>query len=248
MITNITSPSHRQHDIGLVKYKTKSLFINLFFPTFLVIITVVQLQIFHKKYLERLDLPSLVGRENSDLGIQPASSVNYGSLEPESPVIEANQEEAHQSRLKFSDLKSLSVKQVRSHTSSPLHESKLINRILFQVLKFMFTLFERTKWFFEIFWLFMELHLIKLILFMAFMLGVYEVSVIHIAVMGLTALAVTSRTNTQAIYSGVISLVIGVFLALKMVYQMNFNVQSDYDANCNSTVSIPPVLRISYWQ
>lgn len=94
----------------------------------------------------------------------------------------------------------------------------------------------------------MELHLIKLILFIAFMLGVYEVSVIHIAVMALTALAVTSRTNTQAIYSGVISLVIGVFLVLKMVYQMNFNVQSDYDAHCNSTVSIPPVLRVSYWQ
>lgn len=105
---------NRQHDIGLVKYKTKKLFINLFFPTFLVVITVVQLQIFHKKFLEHLELPSLVLRENSDSGIRPASSVNYGSLEPESPN-EANQEENHRTRLKFSDLKSLSAKQVKLH-------------------------------------------------------------------------------------------------------------------------------------
>lgn len=110
---------NRQHDIGLVKYKTKSLFINLFFPTFLVVITVVQLQIFHKKYLEHLDLPSLVKRENSDSGIRPASSVNYGSLEPESSIENAaNQEENRRARLKFSDLKSLSAKQVKSEQAS----------------------------------------------------------------------------------------------------------------------------------
>lgn len=107
---------------------------------------------------------------------------------------------------------------------------------LFQVLKFFFTLSDKTKWFFEIFWLFMELHLIKFILIIAFLLGINEVSVIHIGVMVLTTIAVTSRTNTQAIYSGVISLVIGIFLVLKMVYQMNINEQSHFDANCNSTV------------
>lgn len=85
----------------------------------------------------------------------------------------------------------------------------------------------------------MELHLIKFILIFAFLLGIHEVSVIHIAVIVLTALAVTSRTNTQAIYSGVISLVIGIFLVLKMVYQMNFNQQSDFDTHCNTTVRFP---------
>lgn len=87
----------------------------------------------------------------------------------------------------------------------------------------------------------MELHLIKFILIIAFLLGINEVSVIHIAVMVLTTFAVTSRTNTQAIYSGVISLAIGIFLVLKMVYQMNFNQQSDFDVNCNSTVRFSSV-------
>lgn len=33
------------------KYETKDLFLNLLYPTLVVIITVVQLQIFHNKYL-----------------------------------------------------------------------------------------------------------------------------------------------------------------------------------------------------
>lgn len=101
----------------------------------------------------------------------------------------------------------------------------------------------------------MELHLIKFVLIVAFLLAIHEVSVIHIAVVVLTTLAVTSRTNSQAIYSGVISLVIGVFLVLKMVYQMNFNQQSGYDAHCNDTVSeyfwfhqIDPLIRFSFSQ
>lgn len=37
--------------MGLEKYQTKGLFEHLLYPTLVVIITVVQLQIFHKKYL-----------------------------------------------------------------------------------------------------------------------------------------------------------------------------------------------------
>lgn len=45
---------HSQQDIGLEKFQTKDLFLHLLNPTLVVIITVVQLQIFHKKYLEQL--------------------------------------------------------------------------------------------------------------------------------------------------------------------------------------------------
>lgn len=52
---------YRQQDMGLEKYETKDLFLHLVNPTLVVIITVVQLQIFHKKYLEMLNFP-LVSR------------------------------------------------------------------------------------------------------------------------------------------------------------------------------------------
>lgn len=37
--------------MGLQRYKTKELFLHLFYPTILVIMTVIQMQIFHKKYI-----------------------------------------------------------------------------------------------------------------------------------------------------------------------------------------------------
>lgn len=79
----------------------------------MVVITVVQLQIFHKKYLQRLDLPSLARTDNSDSGIQPTSSVNYGSLEPESSTDnQMHIKSQNKSIFKFSDLKKISYKQV----------------------------------------------------------------------------------------------------------------------------------------
>lgn len=43
------------------------------------------------------------------------------------------------------------------------------------MVKLLFSIYDKTKWFFEIFWLFMELHLIKVVLIIAFLLGIYEV-------------------------------------------------------------------------
>lgn len=104
----------RQRDIGLVKYETKQLFLSLFYPTLLVVITVVQLQMFHKKYLERLELPAMSPRRESNVsGIQPSSSVNYGSLEPETPSEEQQKTKSHYTRINVSDLKNLTTKQVK---------------------------------------------------------------------------------------------------------------------------------------
>lgn len=101
----------RQNDIGLEKYvDTKNLFLHLFYPTFLVVITVVQLQMFHKKYLEHLELPTIARRDNSDSGIQPTSSVNYGSLEPDLSTENEHKTKSH--HFKVPDLKELSAKKV----------------------------------------------------------------------------------------------------------------------------------------
>lgn len=102
----------RQTDIGLQKYETKSLFLRLFYPTFVVIITVVQLQMFHKKYLERLELPITARRDNSDSGIQPASSVNYGNLEHDSSTEDEVKTKTHKTHIHIPDLKELNVKKV----------------------------------------------------------------------------------------------------------------------------------------
>lgn len=66
---------------------------------------------------------------------------------------------------------------------------------------------------------------------------IIQVSAVHISIIVLTVLACTSRTNTQAVYSGFISLVAGILFVLKMVYQIRYIDQSNYDVNCNETDS-----------
>lgn len=99
-----------------MKYETKSLFLRLFYPTFVVIITVVQLQMFHKKYLELLDLPLNARRDNSDSGIQPASSVNYGSLEHDSSTEDEAKTKSHKKHIHIGDLKNVNIKEVSECT------------------------------------------------------------------------------------------------------------------------------------
>lgn len=169
---------------------------------------------FHKKYLAHLELPSLATRrESSTSGIQPSSSVNYGSLEPDSPSEEHQKTKSHYTRINVSDLKNLTTKQA------------IKKAVLF---------YNRTKWFFDIFWLFMELHFIKIILLLAFLLGINDVSAIHIAIIALTVIACTSRTNTQTIYSGFISLTVSSFFILKMIYQIKYINQNFYNTNCTT--------------
>ena len=96
-----------------MKYETKFLFLHLLYPTLLVVITVVQLQLFHKKYLERLNLPLMARRDReSDSGIQPASSVNYGSLEHDSSTEDDIKTKSHSKYFKIPDLKNLDTKKV----------------------------------------------------------------------------------------------------------------------------------------
>lgn len=49
---------------------------------------------------------------------------------------------------------------------------------LFQAIKKVTLIYNRTKWFFDIFWLFIELHFIKVIMILAFLLGINEVCLI----------------------------------------------------------------------
>lgn len=128
--------------------------------------------------------------------------------------------------------------------------------ISLQAIKKAVLFFNRFKWFFETLELFLELHFIKIILILAFLLGINEVcftfncafksyktnfvcnlccaqvSAVHISIVILSVIAVTSRTNTQTIYSGFISLTVGVLFILKMVYQIEYIKQSIYDVNC----------------
>lgn len=68
--------------------------------------------------------------------------------------------------------------------------------------------------------------------FVLLFLHFVQVSAVHISIVVLTVIAVTSRTNTQTIYSGFISLAVGSLFILKMIYQIEYIEQKVYDVNC----------------
>lgn len=72
---------------------------------------------FHKKYLEKLEFPIVETRDGSDSGIQPSSSVNYGSLEQDTPTDDQQATKSRYTRINVSNLKNLTTKQVKIVTS-----------------------------------------------------------------------------------------------------------------------------------
>lgn len=83
----------------------------------------------------------------------------------------------------------------------------------------------------------LELHLIKLVIFMGFWVSIKEASVIHILFVVLTVIAALTRTNKQILMSRVVSVVVGVFLLTKMIYQVTYIQHTNYDVNCNGTTN-----------
>lgn len=85
----------------------------------------------------------------------------------------------------------------------------------------------------EIVFIFLEMHLTKLILILGFSIGIDEVSVLHILIIVLTAVATTSKSRPQSIMTRFISLIIGVLLVTKMIYQIEYIDHSKNNVICD---------------
>lgn len=99
--------------------------------------------------------------------------------------------------------------------------------------------YDNIKWFIEVVWLLVEMHTTKLILIYGFYLGVQEVSVLHLSIIVLSSAACASRSHLQAVFSRMISLVIGVLLILKMIYQIQYIDQSLTTVDCGVSAAHP---------
>lgn len=94
-------------------------------------------------------------------------------------------------------------------------------------------MYEHAKTLLEIVFIFLEMHLTKLILILGFSIGIEEVSVLHILIIVLTAVATTSKSRPQSIMTRFISLIIGVLLIIKMIYQIEYIDHSKNNVICD---------------
>ncbi|XP_037913806.1 piezo-type mechanosensitive ion channel component isoform X2 [Hermetia illucens] len=201
-----------QKDIGLEKYKTKDLFLHLFNPTLIVVMTVLQVHYFHAKFLE-----SLIKQEVEEVLPNTREEAGEESKQDESPSDGLDKENGDPQ--KYSLFRRISRRRIEQIVTTTRAAGK-------QILEYV--------------WIFAELHLMKVIMVVAFWCCLANVCVLHIGFAFLAVIAVVSRMKVQIFISRVISVQMSILLLAKMIYQVDYINHKNYDAICdeNSTVSL----------
>lgn len=84
----------------------------------------------------------------------------------------------------------------------------------------------------EIVWLFFEIHLLKIILIVAFSLSVETISFLHLMYVIMTVFAVKSHTNSLVLITRIMSLISSILLITTMIYQVDYINEANYVSEC----------------
>ncbi|XP_043514793.1 piezo-type mechanosensitive ion channel component isoform X5 [Frieseomelitta varia] len=200
-----------QKDIGLEKYETKDLFVRLLTPTFFVIITVLQIHYFHKDFLEVTDIekfgPEEIPRvERPSLGHSPILAMP--TLSPgEVFLVEEDKTSVY------------SLRQLKQM-------SKLKRLALFHKLV------EHVWNFYNYTWLFLEIHMQKIIFVSVMIFCVNDVCAINFVFVLITVIIINSRSNIQICTANTIAAVIALLMVVKMLYQIQYIDHNNWNVNC----------------
>uniref|UniRef100_A0A8D9ARX6 Piezo-type mechanosensitive ion channel component n=1 Tax=Cacopsylla melanoneura TaxID=428564 RepID=A0A8D9ARX6_9HEMI len=221
-------PKTLQLDIGLEKFETTELFVRLLTPTLFVIITVIQLYYFHKDFLTISDIKSRgtsqarmsrprLNSDGSRLSVEDDSILPSSAAEPE--MSDTRQPSVNESlRFSFhffSQLKSFHMKKAWE---------------LFKVY------FEQ---FIELLWLYLELHMIKIILFSIVLISVFDVCAIHMSFIILTVISTTLSSRLQNIIIHITSVTVSILMLLKMIYQIEYIKHGEWNVTCTNSTPGP---------
>ncbi|XP_034129677.1 piezo-type mechanosensitive ion channel component isoform X8 [Drosophila guanche] len=211
-----------QNDIGLKRYQTKDLFLHLVSPTIIVILTVIQVHYFHKRFIASLQQ-------------QPAAAGAGGSAQQkptETTALEAAPSKRRGSAGSLRRSQGPSGEAAPGGATTDFETSvRDLVRISFRKIKnkseYIFKNFK------DVFWRFLELHIMKAVYIAAFVCSVSEVCVLHIAFVGFCVLGATSRKSIQVIISRVISFIVTIIVLSKMIYQIEYLSHTQYNVFCS---------------
>ncbi|XP_046586932.1 piezo-type mechanosensitive ion channel component isoform X2 [Neodiprion lecontei] len=199
-----------QKDIGLETYETKDLFVRLLTPTFFVIITVVQMHYFHQDFLNVTDIEKM----------RPAVGPDISQNQIDEPQAEtsaaADVEQIPRSMYTLKQLKRMSKMEKKA--------------LLQQALK-------RLHNFYNHGWLFLEIHMEKIIFSSMMLLCVSDVCAIHFLFVLTIVIAINLRQSIQIAAIKVMTATIAVLMVIKMLYQIEYISHNSYDRNCTNNGS-----------
>nr|NP_001036346.3 piezo, isoform F [Drosophila melanogaster]ABI31300.3 piezo, isoform F [Drosophila melanogaster] len=207
-----------QKDIGLKRYQTKDLFLHLVSPTIIVILTVIQVHYFHKRFIASLQQQPLAGgsaqqKPTETTALEPAPSKRRGSAgslrKSQGPSAEAAPGATTDFETSVRDLVRISFRKIKNKSEY---------------------IFKNFK---DVFWRFLELHIMKAVYIAAFVCSVSEVCVLHIIFVGFCVLGATSRKAVQVVISRLISFIVTVIVLSKMIYQIEYLSHSQHNVVCS---------------
>ncbi|XP_055712299.1 piezo-type mechanosensitive ion channel component isoform X3 [Phlebotomus papatasi] len=196
-----------QGDIGLEKYETRDLFLHLAIPTIVVVMTVLQLHYFHSKFLAV---------------IEPVEGVNAESEAPNPRQYE---------NLDESDESPKNAKGKKSFFSKLISISGISKQ---EIYDFFSRVKEKIIYTYETTLLFLDIHLIKLVIFIGFVVCVKEPCFLHIFFTAIIVIAALSTTDSQILISRIFSVIVAVLFLTKMIYQVKYIEHTNYDVVCNN--------------
>ncbi|XP_067001205.2 piezo-type mechanosensitive ion channel component isoform X3 [Anabrus simplex] len=204
-----------QADIGLEKFETGQLFIRLLTPTFFVVITVIQMHYFHKDFLAISDI-----RVRASSGPKRDSSTYKSEGSSSAAGGQETEEELEEEPPNYQEVTNLpSIRDLKHWSSADLW--KLWSAFLRHVEEII-----------ELVWLFLELHMPKIMLFSVMLLCVYDVCAVHYILLLLIVVGICFGRGTQLIIIHICSILASTLLLAKMIYQIKYIQHNIYDVNC----------------
>ncbi|XP_066250610.1 piezo-type mechanosensitive ion channel component isoform X3 [Euwallacea similis] len=197
----------QQLDIGLEKFETKQLFVRLVTPTFFVIITVVQLHYFHNDFMilsdpKNASIINETEEEDDDLN---ESSMQGGAI-----IDRSDKDDPSSSGYKFemSDFDNITFKEVVEKWATRLHK------------------------FLNLLYLFLEIHMPRVVLFFAMLLCVYDKCALYFVLILLIPASLTLGRPVQifTIYSS--SVLVSLLLLARMLYQIKYINPGMWNVTC----------------
>ncbi|GLG96580.1 Piezo-type mechanosensitive ion channel component [Gryllus bimaculatus] len=198
-----------QEDIGLEKFQTGDLFVRLLIPTFFLVITVIQLHYFHRDFLALSDINA---RNETSNGERPEESTLPIDIEDTGP-------ESGQFEKKHSFLRTM-----HRHMS---HEE--IERA-WKRMK------DRIEKCIDYIWLYLEIHMYKIMLLSIVLLCVRDVCAVHFILLLMAVVALSFGTRIHSLITKICSALVSVFLLSKMIYQIQYIKPDIHDVNCTFSV------------
>ncbi|XP_022128318.2 piezo-type mechanosensitive ion channel component isoform X4 [Pieris rapae] len=236
-----------QHDLGLDTYHPADLFVKLLTPTLFLIITIMQVHYFHKDFMALSD-----PRTRTNSLIQPESSrpsnAGASTMKDDIPALPSEEQRELRETHSPSDTEAEhsigtsynppTAKRSLHRKSSRSYAPTVTERGSIKFRPWLAATFSRLRetysWWVEKAFIFLDIHVIKILFISLMLLCVFNVCAMHVPIMILIAPALWLSSRKQRFCMLVISTLISVYLMAKMVYQIEYIKHSFFDVNCTS--------------